>query len=269
MQSEGGHQILILFIASTTFILMLIVLAFTFIASYQKKIVTQKLRIQEDENKLQLKLLQASVNSQEEERKRIAADLHDEIGSLLSSLRSNMNHLKTIAAIPKEEKAFLEHAGRLIDDGLGNVRRISYDLLPPTLVKFGLYEALKELVNGYNHLPHIHMSCSLEPLKGESFPDPLNLAVFRVCKELISNSLKEETVNKISIRCQLTNVLLLEYSDNGNGFNDEQDTQGLGIFNMQSRIQSVHGTIDFSTETDAFFAATIRIPLNAENYEES
>ncbi|WP_341900082.1 histidine kinase [Fluviicola taffensis] len=213
---------------------------------------------------LQLKLLQASVYSQELERKRIAADLHDEIGSLLSSLGSNMNYLKTIDSIPKEEKAFIEQAVKLIDNGLSNVRRISYDLLPPTLVKFGLYEALQELIGEVNHLSHIRIFANFEPLKNNSFPDHIGLAVFRVFKELIANSLKEEMVSEIFIQCHLTHELTFEYSDNGNGFSDTQQTQGLGIFTMRSRIQSVYGTIQFSTATDNFFAAIIKIPLNTK-----
>lgn len=266
MQSEG-NQILILFIVSTAFILLIIVLAFKFIAFYQKKMVLQKLRIQEDENKLQLKLLQASVHSQELERKRIAADLHDEIGSLLSSLRSNMNYLKTIESIPKEEKVFIEHAGALIDSSLHNVRRISYDLLPPTLAKFGLFEALQELIHEVNRLPHISVSANFEVLKNKHFTDQLNLAVFRVFKELISNSLKESSVNEINIQCQLSDQLTFDYFDNGHGFGDSTQSQGLGIITMQSRIKSIHGMITFSEEKDDFFAANIRIPLNSENYD--
>jgi signal transduction histidine kinase len=268
MQSEG-NQILTLFISSTALILIIIILAFTFIASYQKKIVVQKLRIQDDETRLQQKLLQASINSQEIERKRIAADLHDEIGSLLSSMRSNMNHLKTIEAIPKDEKAFIEHAGELIDNGLKNVRRISYDLLPPTLVKFGLYEALQEMVNEVNLLSHVAIASEIGALNNESFSDHLNLSIYRVFKELISNSLKEKTVSKINIQCQLSNELIFEYSDNGNGFSSTQQTEGLGIINMKSRIHSILGTIEFSTEDDDFFAANIRIPLNTIHYDES
>lgn len=268
MQSEE-NQVLTLFIASTALILIIIILAFTFIASYQRKIVVQKLRLQEEENKLQQKLLEASVNSQELERKRIAADLHDEIGALLSSLRSNMNHLKTIETIPQDEKAFIEHAGELIDDGLKNVRRISYDLLPPTLIKFGLFEALKELVSEVNYQPHLSVSSNFEALKDVVFSDHLNLAVFRVFKELISNSLKEGTVSHITINCKMNEELVFEYTDDGNGFNTEQQTQGLGITTMQSRIQSVNGTILFSTEEDNFFAATIQIPINTPYYDES
>jgi len=266
MQSEG-NQILILFIASTALILIIVILAFTFIASYQRKIVVQKLRIQEDENELQQKLLKASVNSQELERKRIAADLHDEIGSLLSSLRANMNHLKTIDAIPSDEKAFIDQAEKLIDNGLSNVRRISYDLLPPTLSKFGLYEALLELVTETNRLTHVSFTANLDCLKNQHFPDHVNLALYRVFKELVSNSLKEITMNEIEVQCQRSDELIFEYSDNGNGFSHMLQTQGLGIVTMQSRVQSLRGSITFSTARDDFFSASIRIPLKTENYD--
>lgn len=266
MQEEGNH-ILILFGASAALIFIIITLAFLFLISYQKKIVLQKLLIQKGENELQQKLLQASISSQEKERKRIASDLHDEIGSLLSGLQANMSYLKTIDRIESEERDFLNRASELIDDGLTNIRRISYDLLPPTLVRFGLWEALDELVQDLNLNHDVNARANFEALSDLKLPESVQLSIFRVIKELTSNSLHQEAVSLITIECMKTDKISIHYQDNGHGFTKTTQSQGLGIITMQSRIQSIDGEIQFSTHTDDCFFAKISIPLNHSNHE--
>lgn len=267
MQEEGNH-ILILFATSAALIFLIIILAFTFLISYQKKIVSQKLRMQESENEFQLKLLQASIESQEKERKRIASDLHDEIGSLLSGLKTNIGYLKNIDKIGEDERAFLERTSELLDDGLTNVRRISYDLLPPTLSRFGLWEALNELVKDVSFNKEIIISTDFTPALHYTLAEEVQLSIFRVIKELLSNSFHEPSVSHIEINTQqMDETLTISYKDNGNGFTTQSQPHGLGIVNMKSRIQSISGTIQLSTISDDHFFATISIPLNSETNE--
>ena len=264
---QEGNHILILFGASAALIFIIITLAFLFLISYQKKIVLQKLLIQKGENELQQKLLQASISSQEKERKRIASDLHDEIGSLLSGIQANMSYLKTIDRIESEERDFLNRASELIDDGLTNIRRISYDLLPPTLVRFGLWEALEELVEDVNRNHGVSAQANFETLRDLKLPETVQLSIFRVIKELIANSLHQQSVSVLSIECGKTHEITINYQDNGHGFTKTTQSQGLGIITMQSRIQSIHGKIQFSTHSDDCFFANITLPLNNPNHE--
>jgi two-component system, NarL family, sensor kinase len=266
MQEEGNH-ILILFGASAALIFIIITLAFLFLISYQKKLVLQKLLIQKGENELQQKLLQASISSQEKERKRIASDLHDEIGSLLSVLQANMSYLKTIDRIESEERDFLNRASELIDDGLTNIRRISYDLLPPTLVRFGLWEALDELVQDLNLNHDVNARANFKALSDLKLPESVQLSIFRVIKELTSNSLHQKSVSAISMHCSKTDEIRINYQDNGHGFTKNSQSQGLGIITMQSRIQSIDGKIQFSSPSDDYFFANIAIPLTNLNHE--
>jgi signal transduction histidine kinase len=262
MQEEGNH-ILILFAISALLILIIIILAFVFLLSYQKKLVSQKLQIQKGESEFQQQLLVASIDAQEKERKRIASDLHDDFGSLLSGLKLNINYLKTIDKVGAPEKEFLTRTGVLIDDGLSNVRRISYDLLPPTLIRFGLWEALRELIKDVNYNNQIRAIADFKNISiSDELPEKTQLSLFRILKELIANSLHEDSVSEIRIHCKEENSLIILYQDNGNGFTDTSQPQGLGMINMQSRIRSINGKMELSSEEDQYFFANISIPLN-------
>jgi signal transduction histidine kinase len=258
---EKGENILILFIVSTLLIAIILILVFVFLLSYQKKIVSQKLLIKQVEMDVQQKLLKASVDAQEKERKRIASDLHDDIGSLLSALKLNVRHLKTVDKIGEEEVAFLDRTATMLDDGLANVRRISYDLLPPSLVRFGLWVTLNELVQLVNNSNQVSINANFTDVENCQLNKNSELSILRVMQELIANSLHHSEASEITISCKKKNGLEIEYRDNGKGITNQSQLQGLGMINMQARIQTLGGKIAISGEEIPHFLATLTVPL--------
>jgi signal transduction histidine kinase len=223
--------------------------------------VAQKLQLQQAKVELQQKLLKASINAQEKERKRIASDLHDDIGSLLSALKLNVKHLKTVNQIKEAEKSFLDLTANMLDDGLKSVRDISYNLLPPTLARFGLWEALQELEQRINKSGQILVVANFSTMENCRFNEDSELSIFRIIQELLSNTLHHSGASEIIIKCRQTKQLEIEYSDNGIGITDQKQLQGLGMINMQSRMQSINGTLTISEPEANFFQAIIQIPL--------
>ena len=250
-----------LFIVSTLLIAVILILVFIFLLAYQKKIVSQKLHIKQAEMIFQQKLLKASLDAQEKERKRIASDLHDDIGSLLSALKLNVKHLKTVDKIGTDEKNFLDNTAVLLDDGLENVRRISYNLLPPTLSRYGLWEALKELAKRVNDSGQMSIVVDFSPIEHHRFDANSELSIFRVIQELISNTLHHSGASEITISSKQNAHLEIEYSDNGKGITDQSQLQGLGMINMQSRIQTINGALSISQNESSNFLARLTIPL--------
>lgn len=257
---KDGDDILILFIASTLLIVVILILAFVFLLAYQKKVVSQQVFIQKSENDLNKKLLEAAFNAQEKERKRIASDLHDDIGSLLSALKINVQHLKTVDKIGESEHEFLETTHTMLDDGITNVRRISYDLLPPTLVRYGLWEAINELGKYIEKSQKVMISTEFESVENLRLDAVSELSIFRVLQELIANSLHHSSATTISLRCSISKDLIIHYEDNGNGFTDASQLNGLGILNMQRRIETLNGKMSLSTIEDRNFFAHLHIP---------
>lgn len=262
---EDGNQILAFIIFSSALIVLIIVLVLAFLISYQKKIVTQKLHIQQAEVEHRQKLLNATIEVQEKERKRIASDLHDDIGSLLSTMKLNLNYLKK-AKHEEEREKVLDQTFDMVKDGLANVRRISYDLLPPTLARLGLWEALKELANRLNDSEQVSLSFTMDGTDDLRLSEREELAVFRVVQELISNTLHHSGAQKIELNVNASNAALtLNYKDDGSGFSDAEQVGGLGMTNMQSRIGSIKGSMQVSNESTGHFFANIVLPLNSKN----
>jgi signal transduction histidine kinase len=262
---EDGNDILILFIASTTLIVLILILAFMFLLAYQKKVVSQQIVIQKSENDLNKKLLEASITAQENERKRIASDLHDDIGSLLSALKINVQHLKTVDQIGEPERAFLETTHTMLNDGIANVRRISYDLLPPTLLRYGLWEAITELGKYIDQGQNVSVSTDFDSVHNLRLGEKAELSIFRVIQELIANSLHHSKATNISVRCDVNKDLMIYYEDNGPGFSDASQLNGLGILNMQRRIEALNGKMTLSSIEDNHFFALLQIPKTNED----
>lgn len=242
-------------------------LVLAFLISYQKKIVTQKLHIEQAEVEHRQKLLNATIEVQEKERKRIASDLHDDIGSLLSTMKLNLNYLKR-AGQGEERDKVLDQTFAMVKDGLANVRRISYDLLPPTLVRLGLWEAITEFANRLNDSEQISMSLFIQGTEHFRLSGAEELAIFRVIQELVSNTLHHSDAKhiKLDIRADVE-TLTLEYSDNGAGFSDAKQLGGLGMTNMQGRIGAINGSMQVSDESTGHFFARITLPIQ-NNYGE-
>ena len=106
------------FVASAMLIAIILILVFLFLIAYQKKMVLQRMHLQEIENSYQLELLQATIEGQERERKRIASDLHDHVGSLLSALKLNVMHLEQMPETGEGQRQFLQQTRVMLEDGL-------------------------------------------------------------------------------------------------------------------------------------------------------
>lgn len=260
MQEEGS-DIIILFISSALLIFIILVIVFVFVMAYQKKMVSQRIEIQQSKLKHQQDLLKASVEVQEKERKRIASDLHDDVGSLLSALRLNVNYLKTIEHIGDAEQEFLSQTTTMLDDGLKNVRRISYDLMPPTLKRYGFYRALGELVERLNESHQIKFKLDIKQVKDIKLKENVELALFRVMQELIANTLHHSSASVVNITIKEGTNLTITYTDDGNGITDETQLKGLGMVNMHSRIKSIDGEIDIAGTDKSHFFCSIVVPI--------
>ncbi|MDG1331025.1 MAG: sensor histidine kinase [Crocinitomicaceae bacterium] len=230
-------------IAAGILIMLAFALAFVIFASYsQKKILREKMQNQEE-------LLHSTILTQEEERKRIARDLHDAIGSKLNVILLNIYRLKDVSLNETDVTEITDEVESVIHTTIDSTRLISHDLLPPTLEEFGLVEAIREFQYNVNRLGGIQIEVIVD---GETaIADKLvELNLFRVIQELSNNSMKHGQASKVSINLQIDEAnLKLSYSDDGVGFNpDKQDgKKGLGMKNIESRLQMINA--DFTHQS--------------------
>ncbi|GJM36379.1 MAG: hypothetical protein DHS20C18_53800 [Saprospiraceae bacterium] len=242
-------------------IIVMVALALAFILFFnllQRKLLKEKNQRQELQLRHQETLLHSTILTQEKERSRIARDLHDEIGSKLNVIHLNMHRLKKIESQSTELAETVEEVNQLIHNTIDTTRRISHELLPPTLEEFGLIEALKELTDGYESSGQIeiilqHQSADWKRNK------VIEINLFRIVQELLSNTVKHSDTESVLIDVNLSNQQFrLYYEDNGKGFLlDEAQRNGLGLRNLESRASMIKAKLDFQTAPEQGVKVTV------------
>lgn len=229
---------------------------------FQKNLFRQKMVQEEMMLAHQKELLRSSIEVQEEERKRIAADLHDELGAVLSIARMHL-----VAMEQQDKERSEEHIGslknirELTETSITTVRRISHELMPQNLKMFGLIDTLQQIVSRVNHTNGIQVQLSANH-NPDQLPWPVSLGLYRICLELINNTIKHAGAKHINIAFQFGNEqLTLFYADDGIGIPETQGKKpGLGIKNIEARAMSIGATISTGNNESGGFYAMLKIP---------
>ncbi|MBN1986241.1 MAG: sensor histidine kinase [Prolixibacteraceae bacterium] len=240
MPETGVADITIVYYIGSLGMIILAVSVFFFFVAYQKRLLKKELELSRVKSEQQKEILRNTILAQEKERKRIARDLHDEVGAMLSVVKLNVGQIEKKADSEKY-KLLAGETKSYLDDVITQVRRISRDLLPPSLEKLGLSFAIQELANWVNKSGQIKADywSSGETVR---FDSKKELAVFRIVQELLNNTLKHAEASQISIKTKFSDsTLAIAVSDNGKGFNlNEKMETGLGLKNLESRSSVVN-----------------------------
>lgn len=242
--------IIIFFIASGVFLLN---------QQFQKNLYRQKLKQEELLNKHKVELLQSNIEVQEAERKRIAKDLHDELGATLSIAKMHLARLEQMhPEIGSEDKISLSGIRMIIDSSITSVRQISHHLMPNQLEAFGLVRALESLVDQINSSKQIEIALNISDTD-KRFAWEKELSLYRICMELIQNTLKHSKANHVHIELQDEgDQLMIHYKDDGIGL-PENMVHGLGLKSIEARIKSVGGSLELLKGEG--FQAELKLPL--------
>jgi signal transduction histidine kinase len=256
-------------IIGTAVMLLLSILVIVLVILQQKQVIQHKLAIRDKDLQLQKERLMAILQGQEQERKRIAEDLHDEVGAQLSVLKLNLNQLQPLLKTGNREIEQLKETKDFTDTIIQHLRFISQSLHPQALENLGLCKALDSFCNLMNKNKQVKIS-----FKDESGPQDVDLEkalnIYRVVQELINNILKHAQATEIEITYRSTaNLLVINVVDNGNGLllhsldDSRQKTGSLGLKNIESRLNVIGGTIAYLPGTNSGTNAEIRV----ENYQ--
>jgi two-component system, NarL family, sensor kinase len=216
------------------------------------------------QNLLQKELTGAVVKGQDEERKRIAKDLHDGLGTLLSTARINVNTLEDKIPVGNENKKLFDNALQIIDKLNSEVRYIAQNLMPETLNEFGLVAAVEELIDAINRTGKLKITFKHYELSNE-LEKQLEINLYRIIQEIVNNTIKHSKATQLSIELvQHEDSIVLLTEDNGIGFNTENKSQtGMGIKNIQARLNVFNGTLHIDSNPNNGTITTIEIPLLA------
>ena len=238
-------------ILGTSAMLLPVTVIIIFVVFYNRRQRLQREKLERLEEIHCQEMLEASVASQENVRRQIGGDLHDEIGTLLSATRMSLSQISKYEDNPIKRAVLLKQTQVLLNDTLNNVRMLSKELMPSTLDEFGLIIALKDFTEKMTEYTGV-MVCFSHGELVEIFDKKIELALYRTAQELVNNALKHAKASVISIQLQVKQGdLVLQVSDNGIGFDlaeVNQPNRGIGIKNIESRISVIKGKIKFDVE---------------------
>jgi signal transduction histidine kinase len=210
--------------------------------------------------KLQKERIHAEITIQENERKRIANDLHDSLGPLLSSVKLNIN---SIDVSTEEDRKIIDKAGRHIDEIIKSLRQISYNLLPNTLERKGLISAISEFTEIINQKSHLQVI--LHVIKPASLAKEKEIHIFRMLQEIIQNTLKHAKAKTLQIGiAQEDGFLLILTKDDGHGFDVNRakfESTGLGLKSLESRKEILNAQLIIDSTPEQGTNHFLKIPL--------
>ena len=211
--------------------------------------------------RLQREKIFAEITIRENERKRIAGDLHDSLGPLLSAVKLNISSVDVESA---DDRQVLDKTGGYLDEIIGSLRRISHDLLPNTLERRGLVEAIREFINQVNTRQSLNIQLFI--VKEISIPKEKEIHIFRMIQEIVHNTIKHSGANILQIGfSEEGGHLLCLTKDDGKGFDKEKalaGAHGLGLRSLESRCEILNGVLTLDSAPGEGTNYFIKIPMN-------
>lgn len=266
LQATNQSGITLVLFLGTVGMLVLTIGLILFIIFHQRKVIRYQTKLQQMEQEQQKVFLNASIRLQEEERSRIAADLHDDAGPLLATARLYLNENLVNQDKATQLQAIFQ-ARQILDDTIQLVRNISHSLMPPTLKNFGLESAINDLFQKISGSGTINASSRFHEYRDRLKPEK-ELIVFRVVQELINNILKHSSASFIHLTQNAHGdkfYVRLHHDGKGIIQSDFEKLNkshgGLGLKNISSRLTVIHGTINFEKDiSQTYYKVTIELP---------
>jgi signal transduction histidine kinase len=234
-----------------------------FIAVYQKRMLQEQEKQRIMELDYQQKMIQSQIESQEGERKRVAAELHDSIGSLLWATKLNVAFLGRSMPLTGELKDSYDETMKLLDQSIDSVRRISWELTPEAFHQSGLSCSIREMCTRING-------------KGQSltwieegdtifWSDDRALMAFRIIQELVNNAVRHSKGDTIQVMaCWTSGQLIVTVQDNGIGFHlNDKNRRGVGWWNITHRANRIQAQVVIDPKLATGTRVEVKIPIKA------
>lgn len=243
----------------------LIIISLLLYKNYRNKQNLQQQRINELEREKQLAATEAVLKGEEQERTRLAKDLHDGLGGMLSGIKYSFQTMKGNLIMTPENALAFERSMDMLDSSIKEMRRVAHNMMPEALIKFGLDTALKDFCNDINQtgaLKVIYQSIGLENAELDRITA---ITVYRIVQELINNTMKHAAAKTAIVQVSKSaGRLSVTVEDDGKGFDVSilQSHGGMGWDNIRNRVEFLKGTLDVSSRPDT--GTSVLIELNTE-----
>ncbi|MBX2952526.1 MAG: sensor histidine kinase [Leadbetterella sp.] len=258
LQIANQRNWILAIIGAAGIALLVVLLIYT---NHQAK---QKAQFAAEKLKLQTGITSAIVEAEETERIRLAKELHDGVGPMLSlakiQLETAMNQTQFHSI---EQESLFKNANTMIDDAASEIRTVSHDLMPNALLMHGLVSAVREFVNRLSLTGKVKISLDVANLD-ERLPQLTETVLYRVLQELIGNVIKHSEASSVQIQLIRHDYeLIMVIEDDGKGFDTSQmaNFKGIGLKNIISRIDFLHGKVNFDSNPHRGTTVIVEVPV--------
>ena len=259
-QLEKRKALNYVLIGSGAALLILSLLAYR---NYKQKQKLQQQRISELETFQHLYATENVLKGEEKERTRLAKDLHDGLGGMLSGIKYSLNTMKgNLIMTPENNQAF-ERSMDMLDSSIKEMRRVAHNMMPEALVKFGLDTALKDFCNDVNQSGALKVSYQSIGLENEIIEQTTAITIYRIVQELINNTMKHAAAKTAIVQISKSDgQLAITVEDDGTGFDTAilKQSRGIGWGNIQNRVEFLKGTLDVQSAMEK--GTSVHIELN-------
>ena len=265
---EKNDSIVFMVLFGAIIMLSIALLVIYFVTAHRKKYLIQKNELQRIENERELVLLKAIIYGQEEERNRIARNLHDSVGAELSMLKLNFSKYLYFMQATDEEKNKFRNGLNNLDRTIEAISTVCKDLYPLTLQNSGIIRTFEDLIRRTNESGAINCTFECTVLDRELSQNYENtLSIFRIFQEVLNNLIKHSQSSILKIMLvKNAEGIELQFTHNGLSFTNENaeafinENKGIGLRSIQNRINLLKGNINyFSNDTNVVVLITLPI----------
>lgn len=244
-------SILIYFLVAC--VIAILIISLLIFRNHRNKQKLQQSKIDELETEKRLTVTEAVLKGEEQERARLAKDLHDGLGGFLSGIKFSLNDIKGNQVLSADNAQAFERSIDMLDSSINEMRRVAHNLMPEVLLKYGLDAALSDFCHEIQRSGVVHIRYQSIEFKDIKLKQSTALAVYRIVQELVNNTIKHALAKNVLVQLHASdqeNTLSLTVEDDGNGFDTGvlKHASGMGWKNLQNRIDLLKGKIDLNSK---------------------
>ena len=242
----------------------LLIIAFLIYRNYQQKQTLHRKRITELETEKQLLATEAVLKGEEQERTRLAKDLHDGLGGMLSGIKYSFNTMKGNLVMTPDYVQVFERNMDMLDSSIREMRRVAHNMMPEALVNFGLDAALRDFCNDIDQGGALQVNYQSIGTQHESIEQTTAITIYRIVQELINNTLKHAAAKTAIVQvAKIDRRLSVTVEDDGKGFDPDilHVGTGMGWSNIRNRVEFLKGKIDIHSKPGKGVSVLIELDI--------
>lgn len=234
--------------------------------NYRNRQKLQQAKIDELETEKKLTATEAVLKGEEQERTRLAKDLHDGLGGMLSGIKFSLSNMKeNLIMTPGNAQAF-ERSMDMLDSSIKEMRRVAHNMMPEILVKYGLDTALKEYCSEMARSGVVNISYQSVGMRNAAIEQIISVNIYRIIQELVNNAMKHATAKNVLVQVHAAEeqkLLAITVEDDGRGFDRSvlKNAGGMGWQNIQNRVEFLKGKIDVQSSPGKGTSVLIEITI--------